>query len=156
MPLPHVGEPTVEHATQFDANIDDLDPRVWPRVIDLLLAAGAQDAWVTPIVMKKGRPAMTLSALCGADVAGVVRKVIFTETATIGLRETAILKHVLPRVVSTVDVDGHAIGIKTAYLDGEVVNRSIEWDDVVAAAEALDRPAKVVLDEATARLDVTG
>ena len=72
--------------TQIEANVDDLDPRIWPRVIEQLLAVGADDAWITPIVMKKGRPAFTLGVLCGDGVADEVRRVIFTETSSIGLR----------------------------------------------------------------------
>jgi len=143
-------ETPVEPALQYDANVDDLDPRVWPHVIDKLLAAGAHDAWVTPIVMKKGRPAFTLSAMCSDADAEAVRRVIFLETSTIGLRETALQKFVLQRASSDVVVDNAIIGVKTAFLDGQPVNRSVEWDDVVAAADALGLSAKEVLAAATA------
>ena len=141
-------EPTIHDAVRFDANVDDLDPRLWPHVIDRLLDAGAHDAWVTPIVMKKGRPAFTVSALCDSDTADAVRDVVFRETSTIGVRESAVRKHVLHRRIDHVEVEGRSVGVKTATLRGEVVNRSVEWDDVAAAAAALGLSAKQVLEAA--------
>lgn len=135
---------------QYDANVDDLDPRLWPRVIERLLAAGADDAWITPIVMKKGRPAFTVSALCTAELAASIRRIFFVETSTIGVRETVVRKFVLDRRFSTVEVDGQTIGVKTSFDGDDMVNVSIEWDDVDAAATALDRPAKEILAQATA------
>ncbi|BAN03989.1 nickel pincer cofactor biosynthesis protein LarC [Ilumatobacter coccineus] len=136
---------------QIDANIDDMDTRLFPAAIDAVLAVGAVDAWVTPIVMKKGRPAHTFSALTDEQHAAAVRDTIFRSTTTIGLREHVVHRHTLPRTFSTVDVDGHQIRVKSATLHGEVVNTSVEWDDVVAAAEALDRPAADILTQATRR-----
>ena len=131
--------------TQIEANVDDLDPRIWPRVIEQLLAVGADDAWITPIVMKKGRPAFTLGVLCDDGVADEVRRVIFTETSSIGLRETIVTKHALPRSFTSVEVEGHPIAIKRADFDGTEVNRSVEWDDVVRVADALGMSANDVL-----------
>lgn len=131
----------VVECVQLDANVDDLDPRVWPEVIRLLLDAGAHDAWVTPIVMKKGRPAVTLSVLGDQATADALRSVVFAETSTIGLRETTIRKRELARSVGEVVVDGQRIAVKTAFGEnGDVVNRSVEWSDVVSAAEALGQP----------------
>jgi hypothetical protein len=141
---------TTESCIQYDANVDDLDPRLWPRTIDQLLAAGALDAWVTPIIMKKGRPAFTLSALCSEDTAHAVRTTIFRETSTIGLRETTVRRHALDREEYQIEVEGRPIGVKASYLDGEPVNRSVEWDDVAAAASALGMSAKEVIAAATA------
>jgi uncharacterized protein (TIGR00299 family) protein len=145
-------DPTIpnEVAIQIDANIDDLDPRVWPTVIAAAHDAGALDAWVTPIVMKKGRPAHTLSVLCRPDVVTTMRRVVFAETSTIGIREREVVRHVLQRTMSAVDVWGQSIRVKLASIDGEIVNRSVEWDDVIAAAATLDRPANEVLEAATA------
>ena len=142
--------------TLYETNIDDMDPRLWPHVIDQLLVAGALDAWLTPIIMKKGRPAFTLSALCDDAEAEAVRVTMFRETTTIGIREMPIARHVLDRSEATVEAGGQQIGVKTAYLDGEVVNRSVEWDDVVAAAQTLGLSAKDLLIAASASATKTG
>jgi pyridinium-3,5-bisthiocarboxylic acid mononucleotide nickel chelatase len=134
-----------------EANVDDLDPRLWPGVLDRLLSAGAADAWLTPILMKKGRPAHTVSALVDDGAAGRVREVLTTETSTIGVRTTAVTKHALDRSWLTVDVDGQQIRVKLAHSDGRRTNLSPEFDDVAAAARALDVPVKDVLFRATAR-----
>jgi len=145
-----LGEPLQhrESAVLIETNVDDLDPRLWPHVLSELLAAGASDAWLTPILMKKGRPAHTLSVLCPSSLAAAVRALVFQETSTIGVREVEVGKHALERTGSFVHVDGQKIRVKTAWLEGEAVNVNPEWDDVVAAAQALGRPAKQVLAEA--------
>jgi len=139
-----------ERLIQFDTNVDDIDPRLVPHVIDALLDAGALDAWATPIVMKKGRPAFTISALCRPDDADAVRSALFRETTTLGVRETEVLRHALDRRSSVVVVDGHEIGVKVAEDDGAIVNISVEWDHVAVAAEATGRPAVDVLADANA------
>lgn len=141
------GEPA---AVLLETNVDDLDPRVWPHVLARLLDAGASDAWLTPILMKKGRPAHTLSVLVAPDLVSAVQDVVFAETSTIGLRVQRVDKVALDREERTVEVDGCAVRVKLARQDGVVVNVSAEWEDVVAAAAALGRPAKVVLAAAVA------
>ena len=135
-------------AVLLEANVDDLDPRLWPAVLAALLAAGASDAWLTPILMKKGRPAHTLSVLCTPALAADLRAVVFRETSTIGLREQTVDKHALHRTESSVHVDGHPVRIKTAWLAGVPVNVNPEWEDVAQAAAALQRPARSVLADA--------
>ena len=132
------------------ANVDDLDPRLWPAVIERLLSAGAVDAWLTPILMKKGRPAHTVAVMCAASKADGVRRVLFEETSTIGVRTTQVGKHALDRELVEVDVDGQQVRVKLARLADEIVNVSPEFDDVVRAATALGRPVKAVLAAAAA------
>jgi pyridinium-3,5-bisthiocarboxylic acid mononucleotide nickel chelatase len=133
----------------IEANVDDLDPRLWPGVLQRLLAAGAADAWLTPILMKKGRPAHTVSALVDAESADAVRVALMRETSTIGVRATAVSKHTMERSWVTVDVDGQEIRVKLAHAEGRRTNLSPEFDDVAAAAEALGAPVKDVLARAT-------
>lgn len=148
-PAPGTGDET---AFVLETNVDDLDPRLWPRVLARLLEAGASDAWLTPILMKKGRPAHTLHVLCPEET-GVrqrLRDIIFHETSAIGLRCTTVAKTALRREVVEVDVGGRTVRVKLAVLDGTVVNAQPEHDDVIAAADVLHLPAKVVLARATA------
>ncbi len=138
-------DPPRSTALVIEANVDDLDPRMWPAVIAGLLEAGASDAWLTPILMKKGRPAHTLHVLVPSARADEVRRAVFTETSTIGVRETEVGKRALARETARVDVAGCAVRVKLARLDGALVTASPEWDDVVAAAAVLGRPTKAVL-----------
>ncbi len=145
-----LGGADVDDLLVLETNVDDLDPRVWPEVISAVLATGALDAWLTPILMKKGRPAHTFRALVAPEHADEVRRTIFRETSTIGIRTVAVERHALPRETTTVQVGGIDVPVKLARLDGAVVNAQPEYDDVVRAAAALDRPVADVLHEATA------
>ncbi len=143
-------QPGVEELIVLETNVDDLDPRLWPEVINAVLAAGALDAWLTPIVMKKGRPAHTFRALVAPERVAQVREVVFVQTTTIGIREVPVSRHALPREMTTIEVEGQEIAVKLARLDGVVVTAQPEYDDVLRAAHALDRPVVEVLAEATA------
>lgn len=134
----------------LETNVDDLDPRVWPAVLAALFDAGAADAWLTPILMKKGRPAHALSVLVAPAHLAAVREAIFRHTSTIGLRATEVTKDPLERETAQVEVGGHPIAVKLARLRGLVVNAQPEYDDVAAVAAALGRPVVDVLAEASA------
>jgi uncharacterized protein (DUF111 family) len=149
-PSTPAGGPEARSALLVEANIDDLDPRLWPPVIAALLDAGASDAWLTPILMKKGRPAHTLTALVAHERADAVRSEMFRQTSTIGLRETGVAKTALERAMRTVEVGGHGVRVKLALHQGRVVNVQPEYDDVAAAAAASGRPIKEVLADASA------
>jgi pyridinium-3,5-bisthiocarboxylic acid mononucleotide nickel chelatase len=134
----------------IEANVDDLDPRLWPPALAALLAAGADDAWLTPILMKKGRPAHTLSVLAAPGDAAQLRQIIFTHTTTIGVRQHAVAKTALRRETVRVQVPGGEVRVKLAHLDGAVVNALPEYEDVLAVAVGSGRAPKAVMDAARA------
>ena len=146
--------PTVEGARRLlalDANVDDLGPELVPDAIDALLAAGALDAWTTPIVMKAGRPAVTISALCERDALSEVRRAFFETTTTLGVRVHEVARPELERRVVEIDLeeDGPRIRVKIGILDGRAVNAKPEHADVVEAARKLGRSVRSVHAQAS-------
>lgn len=139
-----------ESAVLLAANVDDIDPQLWPDVIAQLLEAGAADAWLTPILMKKGRPAHTLNVLCGTERAGQLRGLVFHLVPTLGVRQSAVDKWVLDRRWETVQVGGRQVRIKLGLLAGRVVTATPEFEDVAAAAAAGGRPQREVMAQAQA------
>jgi len=130
---------------QLDANVDDITGEVLAHTIEQLLAAGAHDAWVTPIVMKKGRPAHMISVLCDPTQRDLLRDLLVAETGTLGVRATESERWPQARTMSTVEVDGHTIGVKLAEH-----RIKVEFDDAARAAAALDLPVRVVIERAVA------
>jgi uncharacterized protein (TIGR00299 family) protein len=124
----------------LEANVDDVTGEVIAHTIAELLNAGAHDAWATPIVMKKGRPAFTVHALCDLVLTEKVSAVLVSETGTLGLRGSVIQRWPQTREEKTVTVHGHNIRIKIG--SGRI---KIENDDAVLAARTLSLPLREVL-----------
>ena len=124
----------------LEANVDDVTGEVIAHTISELLNAGAHDAWATPIVMKKGRPAFTVHALCDPALTEKISAVLVTETGTLGLRGSVIQRWPQTREEKTVIVHGHNIRVKIG--SGRI---KIENDDAVLAARALSLPLREVL-----------
>lgn len=145
---------TAAREVVIEANVDDLDPRLWPGVLAALMDGGAADAWLTPIVMKKGRPAHTLSVLAAPDLVDRMERLILTHTSTIGLRRHSVEKVALPRETVEVEVYGEQVRVKLALLDGEVVTATPEYDDIARVAAAKGVPEREVLSAARLAADV--
>jgi uncharacterized protein (DUF111 family) len=145
-----------EPVVLLEANVDDLDPRLWPGILAGLLGCGAADAWLVPIVMKKGRPAHTLSVLCHPERAGALREGMFRETSTLGVREGPLHRYALPRAFVDIDLEGGTVAIKVAHRDGVIMQVMPEFDDVAAAARRLRRPERLVLQQAGAAATAAG
>ena len=158
-----IGEPPAatendhgEPALVIEANVDDLDPRLWPGVLSRLLAAGAVDAWLIPIMMKKGRPAYTLGVLGRPDQAAALREVIFAQTSTLGVRVRSATKFALPRGWIDVPVKGGPVAIKIAHHEGLISQLEVEFDDVARIAARDGLPERVVLLRARSAADRAG
>ena len=145
-----------EGAVVLEANVDDLDPRVWPSVLAALLAAGASDAWLNPILMKKGRPAHTLSVLAEPELVAGLRERVFALVPTLGVREHPVRKVTLDRTWRTVEVEGSQVRIKLAHRDGVLVTATPEFEDAARAAEQSGLAVREVLDLAAAAAVAAG
>jgi len=132
-----------QRAVELCANVDDATGETLAHAVARLLAAGAFDAWVTPIVMKKGRPGATVHALVEPSLAEPVAAVLVAETGTLGLRAVAVERWPQLRTETVVDVAGVAIRVKLG-----AGRAKVEHDDAVVAAARLELPLREVLRRA--------
>lgn len=127
--------PPLEPAVLVECNIDDMSPELHGYLIERLLGAGAVDAWLTPIVMKKSRSAITLSALCPPEAEAAITEIAFRETTTFGVRRSEVSKRPMRRELRSVKTGLGEVGVKTAYLGGAAVKTKLEYEDVRRIAE---------------------
>lgn len=135
------GQPVV----LLETNVDDVTGETLAHAVSALLDAGAHDAWLTPIVMKKGRPAHTLHALVDPSIAEAVRAVIVAETGTFGVRGLTMQRWPQSRSIETVEVDGQTIRMKVS-----ATRAKPEHDDAARAARVLGLPLREVTRRAEA------
>jgi len=129
----------------LETNVDDLAPEFVPDVIDACLAAGAADVWTAPIVMKRGRPAITLSALVQADAERPVAEAMLRHSTALGVRvRRTEHRWALDREFHDVEVMGHVVSVKIGSLNGEVVNVKPEHRDCVRVASETGKAVKAV------------
>lgn len=134
----------VERLLMLECNLDDLNPEIMPYVLEILLAAGALDAWLQPVIMKKGRPAQTLKVLCSPEQRQVMEQIMFTQTTTLGVRVYYVERTALERRWKTVQTPWGEVRVKEGLLDGKVVNAVPEFEDCKKIAEANGVPLKAV------------
>lgn len=137
--------PQQVQAVVLSTNLDDVTAEIVGHTINRCLEAGADDAWATPITMKKSRPGVELNVLCSPDLVADMATLVFAETATLGLRTTSVTKHVQPRRYERVIVRGHAIDIKVGPHGAKP-----EHDQLVAAADALETTVRELAAETLA------
>jgi pyridinium-3,5-bisthiocarboxylic acid mononucleotide nickel chelatase len=133
----------VETLVQLETNLDDVTGELLGHLVTRLLAEGAADAWVTPVVMKKGRPAHTVHVLAHPDRAADCERLLLRETGSLGVRRMRVERRALPRRTRTVSVAGRPVRIKYGPWGGKP-----EYEDVATAAAALGLPLREVADRA--------
>lgn len=141
-----------EHATHtvLEVNVDDATGELAASWIESLLAAGALDAWATPITMKKGRPALTLSALAPIARADAVAHAMLRETTSLGVRRHDVSRLERPRRIEHVETPYGRIPVKIAEGPYGPPQLKPEFDACVAAAKAHGVPVREVVRAALA------
>jgi uncharacterized protein (TIGR00299 family) protein len=134
---------------EISANIDDLSPQIYEHVMDRLFAAGARDVTITPTMMKKSRPAVTLGVIAEAARRDAIAEIIFAETSTIGLRFHPVERFKLHREVREVETRWGKVRVKTSGAHGrEPATISPEYDDCRRIAAEHKVALRVVMEEA--------
>ena len=142
--------PAGQPVTVVEANVDDVTGEVLAHTVAELLAAGAHDAWLTPVVGKKGRPAHVISALADPVHADRLRQVLARETGTLGARRHDVLRWTAPRHFEEVEVQGHRVRVKRGPERSKA-----EHEDVVRAAATLHLPVREVARRAERLAEAT-
>jgi pyridinium-3,5-bisthiocarboxylic acid mononucleotide nickel chelatase len=141
-------EPDAETLEVLATNLDDVTGETLGYVISQALAAGALDAWVTPAVMKKGRPAHVLHVLVRPEDTLALQQLVFAETGSLGIRRSTVSRTPLRRQSTAIDLDGVSIRVKQGPHGAKP-----EHDDLVAAAGALGLPLRAVARRVARALD---
>jgi uncharacterized protein (TIGR00299 family) protein len=149
-PLGAADEPAAPEVTLLEANVDDMNPQLVAPLGEALLAAGAVDVWSTAILMKKGRPALQVSALAPPAAVVDVQRAFFRHSTTLGVRMHALGRAVLGRAFARVDTPYGPVRVKVGALDGEVLGAQPEFEDCRRLAARAGAPVREVLAAATA------
>jgi uncharacterized protein (TIGR00299 family) protein len=136
-----IGEPAgsqpAETVVVIETTIDDMSPELLPPALEALFAAGALDAFLTPVQAKKGRPATLLTALAAPGADNAVIDAIFRHTTTIGLRYRTEQRRILPRHEETVQTDYGPVRVKVAGA-GSTLRAKPEFEDCRRLAAEYD------------------
>ncbi len=121
---------SMEPAWMLECNIDDMNPEWYDHLFGKLFEAGASDVFITPIIMKKSRPANKLSVLCSKTKVAEMKSIIFRNSTTIGLREYPVTKTVLDRQEKEIETELGKIRIKCSYFQGKEIRFKAEFEDL--------------------------
>jgi hypothetical protein len=151
-------EPGDETVVQLETTIDDMSPQLYEPLMERLFEAGALDVFLTPVIMKRGRPGIVLTALCAPGLVGELSRRLFEESSTIGVRWAERRRTRLERKMVTVQTIYGAVSCKVSSLEGRPVTVTPEFAEVARIAREKSLPVREVLDQARAeaRREVLG
>jgi hypothetical protein len=136
----------VKEACLMECNIDDMNPELYDGVVETLFEKGALDVYLTPVIMKKSRPAVKISIICDADHRSGIEEVLWLQTSTFGLRVNRISKLLLRRDISAVTTKYGVLSVKNAYLRGERIKWKLEYEDAKRLAREKGVSIKAIYD----------
>lgn len=133
---------------RLETNLDDCTAELLGVVMERLFADGALDVWFTPIQMKKNRPAVMLSVLCGGDTRDELAQIILGETTAFGIRVDRVQRLKLARRITTVATEFGDIAIKLGLKGEQVLQATPEFESVKAASARTGQPFRIVYEAA--------
>ncbi len=137
------GEAVTETLAVLETNVDDLNPEIYDYVMARLFEAGALDVFLSPIQMKKNRPATLLRVICRPDDAQTLTAILFAETSTLGVRQQTVARYALPRAMHSVETPYGPVRVKVARWAGGR-KASPEYEDCRRLAELHGVPLRQV------------
>ena len=143
-----VGPAAAERIAVIEANIDDMNPEFYECVAERLFAQGALDVTLTPLFMKKNRPANTLTVLAPLPTVAKLSHLILQETSTFGVRVHEVWRHKLERFHRQVDTRYGIIPVKCGVLDGRIVQAAPEYEACKRLALEQGVPVRLIYAEA--------
>lgn len=132
---------------KVEVNLDDISGEILGYVMDLLLESGANDVYYSPIYMKKNRPGILLQLLCSTSNLGKMKRILFTETTTLGIRYYPLTVHRAERNFREMMTTWGPVTIKEGIYEGQVIERSPEYEECKKIAEKYRVPLKEVYEE---------
>jgi uncharacterized protein (TIGR00299 family) protein len=139
-----------ETVLQVETTIDDMSPQLYEPLIDRLFGAGALDVFLQPVIMKRGRPGIVVTALCAPDRVSDLCQALFEESTTIGVRWSEWRRARLDREMIVLTTAYGAIPFKVSRLGGRIMTVTPEFADVARIAREKSLPAREVLEQARA------
>ena len=137
-----------ETIVQVETTVDDMSPQLYEPLLERLLEAGALDVWLTPVIMKRSRPGVVLTALCEPGRVADLSRLLFEESSTIGVRWTAYQRSRLDREMVRLDTAYGPVTFKVSRLEGRVVTVTPEFEEVRRIARDRGLPVREVLEQA--------
>jgi uncharacterized protein (TIGR00299 family) protein len=142
------GVAPVETIVQVETTVDDMSPQLYEPLLERLLEAGALDVWLTPVIMKRSRPGVVLTALCEPGRVAALSRMLFEESSTIGVRWTAYQRSRLEREMVRLETACGPVTFKVSRLEGRVVTVTPEFEEVRRIARDRGLPVREVLEQA--------
>lgn len=132
---------------KMEVNLDDISGELLGYLMDLLIESGANDVYYTSIHMKKNRPGILLQLLCSKKNLDKMKRILFTETTTLGVRYYPLTVHRVERRFRTVTTKWGIVTVKEGIYEGEVIQRSPEYEECKKIAEQHRIPLKKVYEQ---------